>query len=67
VDHIKQKQEYLSKLYKFLESISKEILGSDHQSRMELINVKKTTILKIRETQKEIYLLKKKEVINKNG
>ena len=64
---ISEKQKHLRKLYNFLEEVSKEILGSDYQSRIELINVRKATILKIREVQNEISLLTKKEVTNQNG
>jgi hypothetical protein len=67
VSTIATKQQHLRKLYNFLQTISKEILGSDNQSRIELINVQEATILKIREVEKEISLLTKKEVITNNG
>lgn len=68
VHTIKQKQQYLRKLYNFLENVSKEILGSDQQSRIELINMRKATILKIREIENDISLsITKKEVTNQNG
>jgi len=67
VHTITNKQQHLRRLYNFLEKISKEILGSDHQSRIELISLREETILKIREIQYEISTLTKKEVTNQNG
>ena len=64
---ISEKQQHLRKLYNFLENVSKQILGSDYQSRIELINLREETILKIREIQQELSLLTKKEVTNQNG
>jgi hypothetical protein len=67
VHTLEQNEKYLRKLYNLLESIAKQILGSDYQTRMELINAKQSTILKIKEVEQKISFLKKKEAINKNG